>query len=81
MHSSPPAKYLVLIDAAGAMTARLFDAQRQHIVDFDASTEEVPVMLAGLTPQLGALGPEWARALAGHSQQERGAAQVYTLAI
>lgn len=80
MHS-PPAKYLVLIDAAGAMTARLFDAQYRHLSDFDASTEEVPVMLAGLSPQQGAAGPDWARALAGHSEQERQAAQVYTLAV
>lgn len=80
MHN-PPARYLVLIDAAGAMTARLFDAQRRHVADFDAGTEEVPVMLAGLSPQQGALGPEWARALAGHSEQERRAAQVYILPV
>lgn len=79
---SPPARYLVLIDAAGAMTARLFDAQLRHLMDFDASTEEVPVMLAGLTPERdGATAARWDRALAGHNEQERREAQVYALSV
>jgi hypothetical protein len=80
MHS-PPAKYLVLIDASGAMTARLFDAQLRPLMDFDATTEEVPAMLAGLSPQQGATSPDWVRVLAGHSERERREAQVYTLAV
>jgi hypothetical protein len=31
-----PARYLVIIDAAGEMLARLFDAERRHLTDFDA---------------------------------------------
>jgi hypothetical protein len=80
MHQ-PPAKYLVLIDASGAMTARLFDARRAPVADFDASSEEVAVMTAGLEPVRGAAGPEWAKALAGHNDQERREAAVYTLDV
>ena len=80
MHQ-PPARYLVLIDSSGAMTARLFDAQRAPVAEFDASSEEVAVMTAGLTPAQGALGPDWAKALAGHNEQERHDAEVYTLDV
>jgi hypothetical protein len=80
MHQAP-AKYLVLIDSAGAMTARLFDAQRLPVAEFDASSEEVAVMTAGLTPSKGADGAGWARALAGHSERERREAEVYTLDV
>lgn len=80
MHQ-PPARYLVMIDASGAMVARLFDAQRAPVAEFDASSEEVAVMTSGLEPARGAVGPEWARALAGHSEQERREAEVYTLDI
>lgn len=80
MHQ-PPARYLVMIDASGAMVARLFDAQRAPVAEFDASSEEVAVMTSGLEPTRGAVGPEWARALAGHSEQERREAEVYTLDI
>ena len=78
MHKAP-ARYLVLIDSSGAMVARLFDAARVQITDFDASSEEVAVMLSGLTPEPGAEGPEWKSALRGHSAEERREAQVYTL--
>lgn len=80
MHQ-PPAKYLVVIDASGAMVARLFDAQRVQVAEFDASSEEVAVMTNGLAPARGAAGPEWTRALAGHSEAERCAAEVYTLDV
>jgi len=79
MHT-PPVKYLVLIDASGAMTARLFDADRHHVSDIDASSEEVAVMTAGLAPVQGA-DDSWAAALAGHNADERRAAQVYTLDV
>ena len=74
-----PAKYLLIIEQSGAMVARLFDADRRHVLDFDASSEEVAVMTAGLQPTVGAFGSEWGLALAGHNEQERAAAQVYTL--
>ena len=80
MHQ-PPAKYLVLIDSSGAMTARLFDARRLPVADFDASSEEVAVMTAGLTPEKGATEAAWTRALAGHNEQERRDAEVYTLDV
>lgn len=80
MHQTP-ARYLVVIDASGGMVARLFDAQRVQVAEFDASSEEVAVMTTGLQPARGALGPEWARALSGHSESERAQAEVYTLDI
>lgn len=75
----PPAKFLVLIESAGPMIARLFDEKRTHLGDFDASSEEVAVMTSGVVPQRGATGPEWGSALEGHSQAEREAALVFTL--
>ena len=80
MHQ-PPAKYLVLIDASGGMVARLFDARRVQVAEFDGSSEEVAVMTAGLEPQRGAADAEWARVLAGHSDAERRAAEVFTLDV
>ena len=76
-----PARYLVLIESDGAMLARLFDAERRQLAEFDAASEEVVVMTRGLMPQRGAVAPEWARALAGHNSGERAAARVYTLDI
>jgi len=80
MHS-PPARYLVLIDASGAMTARLFDAERRPLGDFDASSEEVAVMTRGLAAARGADEPDWDRALAGHNASERRGADVFILDV
>ncbi len=80
MHQ-PPARYLILIESGGAMVARLFDAQRQPLGDFDASSEEVAVMTRGLTPARNADSDGWAPVLAGHSAEERRAAEVYTLDV
>jgi hypothetical protein len=84
-HSDTPtrkaARYLVVIESGGAMTARLFIDTREPVGEFDASTEEVTVMTRGLAPTLGADGPEWDHALAGHSASERQAARVYTLDV
>ncbi|MDP1692193.1 MAG: hypothetical protein Q8L49_09645 [Burkholderiaceae bacterium] len=77
----PVARYLVLIEAAGAMLARLFLDDRSQVAEFDAGTEEVALMTQGLAPTLGADGPEWDRALEGHSTDERRAAEVYTLDV
>ncbi len=76
-----PARYLVIIDAAGATVARLFLATRQQVGEFDAGTEEVALMTQGLAPARGADAPEWDRALEGHSAAERAAAEVYTLDV
>jgi len=75
------AKYLVVIDSAGEMVARMFDEDRRLIVDFDASSSEVAVMTQGLVPGRDATDLAWHDALAGHSQREREQAEVYTLDV
>jgi hypothetical protein len=76
-----PVRYLVVIDAGGAMVARLFLDTRELANEFDAAATEVSNMTAGLTPRLGALGPEWDSALEGFSEEQRATAEVYTLAL
>ena len=80
MHQTP-ARYLVIIDADGARTALLFTDGYQQVGDFDASSEEVAVLVKGLRPSLSATAPEWDRALAGSSRQDRLAAEVYVLDV
>lgn len=77
----PPARYLVLIDAGGVTVARLVLSSYEAVAEFDAGSEEVAVMTRGLQPSHGARGPEWDRALDGHSAAERAAAEVYTLDV
>jgi hypothetical protein len=74
-------RYLVVIESGGYVLARLFVDSREQVAEFDASTEEVTVMTQGLVPVVGASGPEWDHALAGHSAAERGAARVFTLDV
>ena len=76
-----PVRYLVIIDAGGAMVARLFLDTRELVNEFDAAVTEVSNLTAGLMPKLGALGAEWDRALEGFSDVQRASAEVYTLAI
>ena len=76
-----PARYLVLIEAGGETLARLFDAERRQVAEFDASSEEVAVMTSGLAPARGAEPGEWGRALQGHNADELRAARVYTLDV
>lgn len=76
-----PAKYLVMIDLDGASTAMLFTADRVLVADFDASSEEVPVMTQGLLPSKTANTPEWDKALAGCSHEARLNAQVFALDV
>jgi hypothetical protein len=76
-----PARYLMLIDAGGSTVARLFLESREAVAEFDAGTEEVALMTKGLHPIKGAAGPEWDRALGGHSAAERAAAEVFTLDV
>ena len=80
MHSSP-VKFLIVIDSGGSMVARLFDAKRVHVIDMDASTEDVVATTDGIVPAHSGAAPEWDQALAGHSATERAAAQVYTLEV
>jgi hypothetical protein len=75
------ARYLVVIDAGGVGVARLFLDNREQVAEFDAGTEETAQMVAGLVPAQGAEGPEWDRALQGHSLAERRAAKVYSLDV
>ena len=75
------AMYLVVIDAGGEMVARMFDAERRQLVEFDASSSEVAVMTHGLMPDRCADEPAWRLALAGHSAIEREQAEVYTLDV
>ncbi|MEY4907185.1 MAG: hypothetical protein RL260_903 [Pseudomonadota bacterium] len=77
----PAARYLVVIESAGSVLARLFLDTRVQVAEFDASTEETGSMTHGLTPVQGAAGAEWDSALAGHSTTERAAATVYTLSV
>ena len=76
-----PARYLVLIDGAGSIVARLILATYEPVAEFDAGTEEVALMIKGLRPLKGANGAEWDRALAGHSAEERADAEVFTLDV
>ena len=75
------ARYLVVLPTAGVAVARLFLGNREQVAEFDANTEEATSMTKGLLATKGAVGPEWDRALAGHSAEERAAADVYTLAV
>jgi len=76
-----PARYLVVIDSGGYTVARLFLETRELVAEFDAGTEEVAQMTAGLVPTKDADAAEWDRALEGHSVAERRAADVYTLKV
>ena len=75
-----PARYLVVIDSGGSAIARLFLESRELVAEFDAGSEEAARMTAGLVSTKGA-GPEWDRALQGHSAAERSAADVYVLEV
>ena len=74
-----PARYLVLIEAGDGMVARLFDSERSHVIDFDASSWEVAEMTAGRVPVEGADHGEWGGVLEGHSDAQLRSARVYTL--
>lgn len=75
------ARYLVIIGSADGAVARLFLADRTPAGEFDAGTEEITHMTGGAQASAGAAGPEWDRALAGHTTAERAAATVYALDI
>jgi hypothetical protein len=75
------ARYVVVIDAAGAMTARLYSAEREPLGEFDAATEELSLMTRGLRPSGDASDAVWDRALQGHAASERHGARVYELDV
>lgn len=76
-----PAKFLVVIDSGGEMIARMFDAERRLMAEFDASSSEVAVMTQGLKAQRNAVEEVWNTALRGHSLREREQAEVYALDV
>jgi hypothetical protein len=81
-HEGPhraPVRYLVIIEEAGSAVARLFLASHEQVAEVDAGSEEVAQLVRGRKAEHGAIGPEWDRALLGHSPAERAAAEVYTL--
>jgi len=81
-HAKKPARFLVLIvDATGVAAARLFDADRKPVADFDGGSQEVAVMTHGLVATQDADAPAWDGALSGHSADERRAADVYALDV
>jgi hypothetical protein len=76
-----PVRYLVLIESAGTPVARMFDADHTHILDIDATSEEVVDMTGGRVPEHNAGDAQWDAILQGHTAQERQAAQIFTLDI
>ena len=76
-----PARYLVIIESAGSMVARLFLDNREEVGEFDAGSEEVAQMTIGLRPTQDAGDPSWNDALGAHNAPERAAADVYVLDI
>lgn len=74
-------RFLVVIDAGGSAVARLLLEDGEQVAEFDAGAEEAALMTKGLVPAMGAEGPQWDRALSGHSAAERAAAAVYTLDV
>ena len=78
---APPARFLILIESAsaGRRLARVLLSSREPVAEFDASAPEVQLMTRGLAPERGATAAQWDSALAGHSEEERQAAEVYSL--
>ena len=74
-----PARYLVVIESAGSMVARLFLENRAEVGEVDAGSEEVAMMTKGLKPEQSAGNADWNAALEAHSADERAPADVYTL--
>jgi hypothetical protein len=74
-------RYLVVISSGDSGIARLFLDDRAQVAEFDAGAEEVGTLTRGVPATVGATGPEWDRALAGHSAAERAGATVYVLDV
>lgn len=76
-----PVRYVIIIDTGEAAIARLFLETHQQVDEIDAGVPEVVQMIQGIVPTKEAMAAEWDAALRGHSMAERGAAEVYTLAV
>lgn len=79
MPMNKPARYLVLIESGEGMVARLFDAERRPLGEFDASSFEVAEMTRSTVPSVGIDPAAWGSVLGGHNAQQQNAARVYTL--
>lgn len=79
----PPVRFVVLIDSAnsGGRLARLFLSSREPVAEFEAAAPEVLTMTRDLAATQDALQSEWDGALAGHSEEERRGAEIYSLEI
>jgi len=74
-------RYLIVIDSSAGPVAKLFLDSHEQVGEFDAGTEEVAVMTRNAASSMGAAGPEWDKALSGHSAEERASATVHLLDI
>jgi hypothetical protein len=74
-------RYLVVIDAGGAMVARLFLDSLEQVAEIDAGTEEVGQMTMHRQATGDASDPRWDRALGGAVARQRAQARVYVLDI
>jgi len=74
-------RWLVVIPSTDGALARLFSADRTQVAEFDAGTEEVNDLIQTASASAGAGGPEWDRALGGHTAAERASATVYELSV
>lgn len=74
-------RWLIVIPSADGALARLFSGERTQVAEFDAGTEEVNDLIQTAAACSGASGPEWDRALGGHTAAERANATVYELAV
>ncbi|MEO6277538.1 hypothetical protein [Roseateles sp.] len=74
-------RFLVVIGSNDGGMARLFLADRTQVGEFDAGTEEVVELIKTAAASTGASGPEWDRALGGHTAAERASATVYELPV
>ena len=77
----PPARYLVILEAAGGMVARLYGKNFEPVGEFDAASEEVSVMTRGLAPATGASGSDWDAPLQAYEDTQRRRARVFTLDV
>lgn len=77
----PPARYLVVIESAGTMVAKLFLENRDEVAEIDAGSEEVAQMTKGLVARQDGNDPVWDNALGASSAGERRRADIYTLDV
>jgi hypothetical protein len=75
-----PARTLILIEQDGNELARLYDDDFVLVEEFDASSEEVAVMVSGLKSR-DASDAAYDKILRGHNAAERSRARVFSLDV